>query len=203
MITKPRIVDALLRLYPEAWRREYGPELSDLLLSKPLGARVVADVALGGLRQQVRTAPPWAILGVSALVVLAGQLAWTLRGAMTFEQGLSVLVQPSGITLPTYVFAPMATNLYAIALQICGWWTHVRHGGTASQSGRAAVKMSMLAGAPVIVLGLMMLAEPRAAAPSAIEVMAAPLFALPQSWLHGYIAGAIACRLVRREAAGS
>jgi hypothetical protein len=131
MITKVRIVDALLRLYPETWRREYGPELSHLLLSRPLGARVVADVVLGGLRQQARMAEPWAILGAGALVVLAGQLAWTLRGAMTLEHGLRTLVQPSGITLPTYVFAPMATNLYAIALQICGWWTHVRHGGTA------------------------------------------------------------------------
>jgi hypothetical protein len=57
----------------------------------------------------------------------------------------------------------------------------------------------MLAGAPVVVLGMLMLAGSRPAAPSAIEIMAAPLFALPQSWLQGYVAGVFACRLVRRK----
>jgi hypothetical protein len=63
--------------------------------------------------------------------------------------------------------------------------------------------MSVLAGAPVAVLGLLMLGGFPAVAPSPIEVMAAPLFALPQSWLHGYIAGVFACRLVRRKTTAS
>jgi hypothetical protein len=40
------VVTALLRLYPAAWRNEYGAELTDILLTGPLSARVIGDVIL-------------------------------------------------------------------------------------------------------------------------------------------------------------
>ena len=68
MSTKDPIVGALLSLYPAEWRREdLGPELSDLLHSQPLGARVVVDVLFGGLRQRVRSAEPWVMPGHASL----------------------------------------------------------------------------------------------------------------------------------------
>lgn len=39
-IPRPLIVAALVRLYPSAWRSEYGAELTDVLLARPVGRRV-------------------------------------------------------------------------------------------------------------------------------------------------------------------
>jgi len=46
------VVRTLLRLYPADWRREYGPELMDMLLARPLTAKVIGDVFFSGLRQR-------------------------------------------------------------------------------------------------------------------------------------------------------
>ena len=82
-----------------------GPELSDLLHSQPLGARVVVDVLFGGLRQRVRSAEPSVILGTPAMLAIAGLFAWSM--AADSRDGLSALVRPSGITFPTYTVGPM------------------------------------------------------------------------------------------------
>ena len=55
---KSCIVAALLRLYPAAWRSEYGPELSGILLARPLGPDVIADILWNGFRQRARAAEP-------------------------------------------------------------------------------------------------------------------------------------------------
>ena len=212
MNTKDRIVRALLFLYPAEWRREYGPELTDLLQSRPLNARTIADVLFGGLRQRARSAEPWLILGTAALFVIAGQFAWSLATATGGGDGLTALVRPSGMTFPTYTVVPMAgievgngyqLDLYAFLLLACGWWTAARHRcGTLSRSGFAAVKLTLLAGFPIFIAGLMMLTGARGTPPSALEVMTAPVFMLPQHWLFGYMGGAMArplSRFVRRR----
>jgi hypothetical protein len=50
-------------LYPPQWRDEYGTELEDLLLARPLQPAVVLNVIANALRQQVRVSnhPPSAI----------------------------------------------------------------------------------------------------------------------------------------------
>jgi hypothetical protein len=47
---KNRIVNALPHFYPSAWRREYGPELMDILFSRPLTAGIITNVLANGLR---------------------------------------------------------------------------------------------------------------------------------------------------------
>ncbi len=76
---KNRIIAALLRLYPAAWRSEYGAELTDTLLARPLGLRVIADVLWNGLLQRARTAEPSTILGVAAMLVIL--TAFVVAGA--------------------------------------------------------------------------------------------------------------------------
>lgn len=205
MSTKDRIVRALLSLYPAEWRREYGPELADLLHSQPLGARVVVDVLFGGLRQRVRSAEPWVILGTPALLAIAGLFAWSMAAADS-RDGLSALVRPSGITFPTYTVGPMNSvrigsyelDVYAFLLIACGWWTVARHGCVRlSRAGFAAVKLTLLAGTPIVVAGMLIALSVRTGPPSALEVMTAPLFMLPQHWLFGYIGGALGRHLPR------
>ena len=70
MNTKHRIVAALLRLYPAAWRQEYGGEFEDLLLARPLTAAVAADVVFNGLRQRLRAIEPATFLGLLMLTVV-------------------------------------------------------------------------------------------------------------------------------------
>jgi hypothetical protein len=52
MRIRKRIITAILFAYPAAWRREYGPELTDLLLRTNLGPRTIANVFRRGLEQR-------------------------------------------------------------------------------------------------------------------------------------------------------
>jgi hypothetical protein len=180
MTTKEWIVGALLHTYPARWRREYGPELSDILLTQPLRARTVIDVLGGGLRQRLRVAPPWAILGSAALAYMIVEL---------YEYGVIGTVRPSGITFPTYRVASMHTDLYALLLMVCGAWTELQQACKRSRPGWAAVKLSMLAGAPIFIAGLLAASGVRTGPPSALEVATAPIFMLPLHWIYGYVGG--------------
>jgi hypothetical protein len=46
------LVSWLMRLYPRAWRQEYGAELADMLRARPLTARVCGDIVLSALWQR-------------------------------------------------------------------------------------------------------------------------------------------------------
>lgn len=193
MNTKDRIVRGLLRLYPADWRREYGAELTDVLQSSPLNARVVTNVLLAAAKQRARTAPPWAILGTAALAYMI--VIVDVTGSLLGGPNVIALVVPSGITFPTFRVARMATDLFALALIICGGWTELRNPGPLSRAGMAGLKMSLMAGLPVVIAGLMSFASVRSAHPSALEVTTAPLLMLPMHFVYGFLGGAIASQL--------
>ncbi len=44
MTIKNRIIESLLHIYPRSWRKEYGPELTELLVSAPLTMRGAGDM---------------------------------------------------------------------------------------------------------------------------------------------------------------
>jgi hypothetical protein len=192
MTPKQRLVTALLRLYPAAWRSEYGAELTDLLLSRPLGPRVIADVLWNGCRQRARTAEPSTILGlVAMLVILSG---FVFMGA-TYGRTWTALMQPSPRTFPPV--AVMASGLFVSLLVLCGCWTHLRHGGRARRAGVAAMRMGFIAGIPIMLAGVLMMAGlleltfvgSGLTPPAPWAVLIAPLVRLPEFWLWGAIGG--------------
>jgi hypothetical protein len=61
MYLRKLLVRQLLRLYPAAWRMEYGEEMRSMLLAQPLTASVIGDVFLNAMRQNLRRPDPWTI----------------------------------------------------------------------------------------------------------------------------------------------
>jgi hypothetical protein len=212
MSVKPRIVAALVRLYPASWRREYGAELNDLLMARPLSAWVVGDVLWSGLRQRVRTAEPSTLVGLAMMLAILAALVRNIAGAPPGGR-LTPLLEDSSMTLPTVVVKPLMTEFYVLLLVGCGCWTQLRHRGTASQSGKAAAKVTLIAGAPIILAGLLMSAgmlDVRVLgsgfAPTPLGVLFAPLSRLPESWIWGAVGAQLGRRISRlrhNPAAGS
>jgi len=217
------IVRSLLRLYPAAWRREYGPELADLLSHRPLGFGVVINVAWNAARQRVRDAEPAVRLGGVVMLIILTGVIWNIAAPGFGGRGVAAVIQDSSKTLPTIVVTALASDLYVLTLIACGCWTHLRRGASVQQCGIAAVRLGAIAGVPVMIVGVLMLVgivdlrvvgpgesatgglgltftyyTTRAHTPSVLAVLTAPLFRLPESWIWGMVGGQIG-RAIRRR----
>jgi len=199
------IASTFLRLYPKRWRREYGAELLDVVLARPLTIRAVADLAWNGLRQRGRNAEPSTILGLASMVAVSSGIV--IAGG-SYAQDWTAVVRPSSMTFPTITVTFLASNLYGFLLMACGGWTAVRSKVTAREAGLAAMRMSLFAGAPVILGGALLamgmidirFVDPvRDLAPNPWAMMIAPLARLPESWLLGAFGGQVARWTVRRS----
>ncbi len=212
------IVRLLLRIYPKAWRDEYGQELENLLLARALSVAIVVDVLVSGAGERVRGTGVAVLSGLAMLALMTVAVAANMAG---FD-GVTVL-QASEKTLPTVIVKPFGSELYVLGRAACGWWTVARRGGTVARAGAAAARVTAFAGVPVMVVGALLwlgLLELGAAAPGAalpqsdsalrfvfsgaalnppspLAVIVAPLFALPLSWLWGVVGGQLA-RWTRR-----
>ncbi len=140
------IVETLLRVYPVDWRREYGPELAAILLSRPLTGGILGDVLRNGLRQRLRTAEPSTLVGFIMLLVILNGFVWNIIAPPPYSDESTILLQNL-----------LGSNLYILLLVGCGLWTHLRHRGKLDQSGMAAMKISFMAGIPVMLAGALML----------------------------------------------
>jgi hypothetical protein len=136
---KRHLVAGLIRLYPSRWRADYGEELADVLLRRPLGFGAVANVAANALWQQLRLQEPWLLMGVPVLL-------WVVMRWIEL------------LTHPVYIAREGGGSLsVAVGLLFAvGFWTTLRSGGC---GGRAAMKLSMLATLPFVVVGLLVLAQ--------------------------------------------
>ena len=226
MSIKERIVALLLAVYPHHFRREYGPELTHLLLSQPLNVTGVVDVLWNGVKQRLRSPEPSTIFGLAMMALIVTGFAWNIIAPPPYSRGaLFSLLRPTSMTLPTLVVAPLKSDLYVLALVVCGCWTYLRHQAQ-GRPGRAAMKMSLIAGIPVMVAGVLMLVGLLGTAaigpadtpttldqhgftftfysadrqvPSAWSVLVSPLFTLPWSCLWGCVGGRIGLQLSRRR----
>jgi hypothetical protein len=223
------LVRLLLRIYPPAWRREYGAELTHLLAQRRLTPNAVIDVLWNGVRQRVHDADPGVLLGVvTMLFVLAGVISNSAGWARP-AGAIGGALRDSSMTLPSVTVAAFETSLYALTLMLCGCWTHLRSGARASKSGMAAVRVGAVAGIPVMAVGLLILAgvihlrvigpgDPlpyggsgwtytyftsESHAPSWLAVFTAPLLRLPLAWVYGWIGGQMARVIVRRGHTGA
>lgn len=148
-----RIVDALMRLYPAAWRKEYGPEFRPLLLALRLRLRTVADVVSNGLRQRLRATEPWLIMGVPlALIGAAGLAAIVLGPAPAYDP---VLDRGAGRSPLVGLVALLVGVLPPLC---CGLWTVARRGGTLPRAGLQTVKMGLLVLTPLLIVQALVLA---------------------------------------------
>jgi hypothetical protein len=186
------IISGLVRGYPVAWRREYGAELYDTLAARPLNPAIISDVLWTGLRERIRVAEPATLLGLAMMSVVLSE----------FVSGWAAILEPSRMTLPTVVVKPFQSNFYLLLIFALGCWVNMRPGARLKQSGRSAVRVSFFAGLPVFVAGVLMMlgllnapaVGPQHHVRTSLEVICAPLFALPTAWLWGIIGGFLADR---------
>jgi hypothetical protein len=222
MNIRHRLVTLLLRLYPSAWRSEYGPELTDMLLARPLGANTIADVLWSGLRQPVRSVEPSTLFGLVMMLVILSGFLWNIAAPRPYGDASTELLQPSTKTLPTITVRPLASEPYVLLLVGCGCWMQLRRGGKVSQSGLAAMRICFIAGLPIMLAGILMLFgvlglvvlgpgdtptpfhehgftytyySAQHNPPAPLSVMVSPLFRLPESWLWGTLGGWLGRRI--------
>lgn len=204
MTFKDMLVTGLLALYPAAWRAEYGAELKEILLARPLSPRVIGDLTINALRQRARAPEPSTILGLASMfVILTG---FVLTGG-SYGRGWTAVLQPSSKTFPTVTVTFLASEVYVLLLVGCGCWTHLRHGGTANQSGVAAVRMSLIAAIPILLAALLMMSGlislkslgPHLLPPSSLAILVSPLARLPESWIWGALGGQLGKWNARRR----
>lgn len=194
---KRRLVAGLIRLYPSRWRVEFGEELADVLMRRPLGAGGVVNVAASAVWQQLRLQEPWLLLGVPLLFLVVARWIVLLASAV-------------------YIATESRSGFGAIGLFFAvGFWTVWRSG---AGGGRAVMKLSMLVTLPFFVVGLLVLVQYvrvvasldgavsyRLYGPSTYNVdvvgrfMSAPVLQIPFAGLIGWCGG-LAGRLARRAA---
>jgi hypothetical protein len=128
---KRGVVRVLVRLYPVAWREEYGQELADLMMARPLSPWALVDVLWSAAREQVRGGEPWVLVGLALML----------------------------LSLPGYAFRAVAlpaSSLVSWGIIACltgaATWTGIRCGGG---GGRAAMKATLLWRAPGFVFALL------------------------------------------------
>ena len=205
MISRSTLARVLMRLYPPAGRAEYGDELNDILLARPLGARVIADVLWNAMVQRARAATPSTILGASMLVLV---LANIVLSASAYRDVLFSPLRATHMTYPTIEIALVKNEVYVLLTILCGYWTQRRYGRGPKRSGWAAMRMSLIAGTPVIAMGVLYamglvdatLLTSGDARPGALMLITAPIARVPESWIWGWVGGQLACLLGRKRA---
>jgi len=141
MNIKRKIVEALVRLYPARWRREYGAEFADVVAARPLGPRAVLDIVWNALRQQGRLGEPWILVAVPLLAFNLCQ--WSL-----------LVLYPPPYQQDSFTGNWIASTLGSLLLAGVGYWTVIRNGPEA-RGGRAALKASLLINSPLSLIALL------------------------------------------------
>jgi hypothetical protein len=233
MSVKHCIVRTLVFLYPAPWRREYGAELQDLLLARPLGLAAFADVVWSALRQRCRATEPATLLGVTMMAIVATGLVSNRAAPPRGGTEFGAVLRPSNMTWPSVVVSPLKAvagiagtgvtfELYVLLLLFAGAWTNLRYGGPISRAAIAGARMTFLAGLPVVVLALTMMAglidvrlvQPGGVATAIVDgplaytyygaepfpwfsfaALMAPVFALPLAAIWGAVGGQLGRRI--------
>lgn len=208
MSPHPLLVRLLVRLYPRSWRNQYGAEFASILETCPLGIGTVLDVVRGASWQRLRAVSPATMLGTGAMLFAFGGL---VLSPTAYGRTGTALIQASHKTFPTITVTFFESEIFALLLMFCGAWTQRRYGRGAA---KAAMWMTILAGVPVTIFGILMLAG----AVDGYSVAGNPLQALPphpwamviapavrslESAIWGTVGGQIGRRLGRTSQSAS
>jgi len=216
---RTRLVLWLMRLYPKAWRKEYGAELAEMLRARPLTARVCSDVVLSAMWQRVRAVEPATGVGIGLMFVMIWAIASIVLAPPPYvwSAGQAHNEQPALAERIEFVQKPLRSEFYVIALFALGFWTAVR--GRQSP-GRAAMRAAVIASIPIALVGLSMLTGvldytelyPGQTPPAFYErgmfytfykgiqqipgpvpfpMLLSPLLRLPGAWLWGTVGGSL------------
>ena len=204
---KHRLLLALIRSYPSRWRKEYGTELLALLQRHPLTAATIVDVAWNGWRQRLRWLEWSTWIGVAAMVWIGVLVGWNILDPASHGRPWTIVLAPSHMTFPMVSIPPFKNDLYVLFLMTCGCLMHLRFGATPARSGVAAMKISFIAGMPILVVGLFVglgLMQVPAAGypvgankPGGLAVMTAPIARLGESWIWGTVGAQLGGAIVR------
>jgi hypothetical protein len=214
---KSRMIAALMRLYPKAWLHEYGAELADMLFARPLTARVLSDVVWNALKQRVRSSDLATRVGLAMLVVTVGAFVLNVVAPPPYEAQTNARIP--GLSEQVQILQqPLQSELYVLMLVGFSSWIALRRGGSLRQAGTAAMKMSFIAGLPLMVAGVLILSgvlnisalapgdipttfrehgltftyyTTRDDLPAAYVLLLSPLLRLPQSFIWGVVGGLI------------
>lgn len=172
---KRRVVAGLVRLYPSRWRAEYGEELAEILLRRPLGFATVVNVVSGALRQH----EPWLIVGVPLFVCVS--VNWVMRlSGWQYRDPLSAFSVGGLLALVLLLFTGL------------GFWTVLRSG---RGGACAAMSVLILLMAPAVVGGFLGYTHNGRLGPLSLCLVYLP-FAGLLGWAGG-LAGRLARRLAR------
>jgi len=112
---------AMLRLYPAAWRRRYGPEMAGLLAERPLTMADRLDLLRGAADAHLHPATPSRLPAIAAL----------LAGAVWVVVGLTILAQPLPPDWPSFLaqIIPLAwIGSVVTLLAALGIWARIGDG---------------------------------------------------------------------------
>jgi hypothetical protein len=215
----PTLISWLMRLYPKAWRKEYGAELTTMLQARPLTAMVCGDVVRSAIWQRLRAIhmPTWVGIGLMVVTIAAIVLNIVDPPAYLWSPGQAQNEQPTLAEHIELLQRPLRSEFYVLVLFATGVLTALRGN---PRSGFAAIRASMIASLPVAVMGLLMVSgmlefvelypgqtplpfDQRGIvyivykapfgipAPAPVAFLLAPLLRLPGAWLWGVIGGSL------------
>ena len=217
---KTTLVSALMRLYPKAWRREYGAEMADMLQARPLTVRVCRDVVRSAMWQRMRAigAPTW--VGIGLMVVMIAAIAANIIAPQPYvwSPGQSPSERPALLERIEFLQRPLHSAFYVLVLAGIGFWTAWRSNRS---PGWAAIRVSTIASLPFVLTGLLMLAgvldfielfpgqtpttfqergilyifykgSQQIPGPAPVVLLLSPLLRLPGAWLWGVVGGGVA-----------
>lgn len=190
----------LVSLYPDAWRREYGDELEQLLLSRPMSAGTVNDVFWSAIGQRLRHLSPHVMLGLPTMAFFAAWCAVNVAVPDTMQNDWTALIHHTTKLQPSAVVYPFRSDAFALLLFACGAWTHKRLQLSPARCGLSAMLLTGYAGFPVMVLGTLMalgiLALPGF---TPLQVFATTFFQFGTSFIWGLVGGLAARWLATRR----
>jgi hypothetical protein len=213
------LISWLMRLYPKAWRKEYGAELTAMVQARPLTARVCSDVVRSAMWQRVRATQAATWVGLGLMLAVTGAIAANIVDPPPYvwAPGQSVSEQPELADHVKLLQRPMRSEWFVLIMAGIGFWSALRR---KPHPARAAIRVWLLASIPIAMLGLLMVsgvlsyielnpgqtptpfdergivyiiykAPMGLPVPAPVVFLVSPLLRLPGAWLWGVVGGSL------------